>query len=184
MIPSCEIRLVTLQLKITISWIFDNFCWNWVWNFIQKIPPWEIWNITLQFQIKFSQFCAYFSLKLEWNFNEKRPSCEMTHNTSIPNQIFSICADFWLKLVWNFIQKIPPWDICYITLQFKIIISWVLRLFLAEISMKFHSNDTSLRNMTCNSSIQNHNFMNFCLLLVEIKYETSFKRYLLEKCDT
>ena len=50
--------------------------------------------------------------------------------------------------------------------------------------MTFHSNDTSLRNMTCNSSIQNHNFMSFFLLLVEIEYEISFKWYLLEKYDT
>ena len=61
----------------------------------------------------------------------------MTHNTSIPNQNFSI-----------------------------------LCLLLAEISMKFYSKDTSLRNMMCNSSIQNPKiFMNFCLLLVEIEYE-------------
>ena len=50
-----------------------------------------------------------------------------------------------------------------------------LFLFLAEISMKFHSKDTSLRNMTCNCSTQNHNFKNSCLLLVEIEYEFSFK---------
>ena len=44
----------------------------------------------------------------------------------------------------------------------------ILCLFLAEISMNFHSKDTSLRNMTCNSlipnhnsSIPNHNFMDF-----------------------
>ena len=30
-------------------------------------------------------------------------------------------------------------------------------LFLAEISMKFHSNDTSMRNMTHNTSIPNQN---------------------------
>ena len=50
----------------------------------------------------------------------------MTHNTSIPNQNFSI---LWL--------------------------------FLAEISMKFHSDDTSLRNMTHNTSIPNKIFQ-FC----------------------
>ena len=50
--------------------------------------------------------------------------------------------------------------------------------------MKFHSKDTFLRNMMCNSSIQNHIFMNFCLLLVEIEYEISFKWYLHEKYDT
>ena len=38
--------------------------------------------------------------------------------------------------------------------------------------------------MMCNFTIQNHIFMNFCLLLVEIEYEFSFKWYLLEKYDT
>ena len=51
----------------------------------------------------------------------------------------------------------------------------ILCLILAEISMRFHSKDTSLRDMMCKSSIQNHIFMNFCLLLVEIEYEISFK---------
>ena len=50
-----------------------------------------------------------------------------------------------------------------------------LFLFLAEISMKFHSKDTSSRNITCNCSIQNHNLKNFRLLLPEIEYEMSFK---------
>ena len=35
-------------------------------------------------------------------------------------------------------------------------------------SMKFHSNDTSLRNMTHNTSIQNQNFSILCLILAEI----------------
>ena len=48
-------------------------------------------------------------------------------------------------------------------------------LLLAEISMKFYSKDTSLRNITCNCSIQNHILMNFCLLLAEIENEISFK---------
>ena len=60
----------------------------------------------------------------------------------------------------------------------------ILRLLLAEISMIFYLKDTLLRNMMCNSSIQNHILMNFCLLLVEIEYEFSFKKYLLEKYDT
>ena len=50
-----------------------------------------------------------------------------------------------------------------------------LFLLLAEISMKFYSKDTSLRNITCNCSIQNHNFRNFRLLIPEIEYEISFK---------
>ena len=37
--------------------------------------------------------------------------------------------------------------------------------------------------MTCNSSIQNHNFMSFYWFLVEIEYEISFRRYLLENYD-
>ena len=35
-------------------------------------------------------------------------------------------------------------------------------------STKFHSNDTSLRNMTHNTSIQNQNFSILCLILAEI----------------
>ena len=50
-----------------------------------------------------------------------------------------------------------------------------LFLLLAEISMKFHSKDTFLRNIACNCSIQNHNVRNFPLLLPEIEYEISFK---------
>ena len=86
--------------------------WNWVWNFIQMIPPWEIWHITLLFQIKIFQFCAYFWLRLVWNFIKKRPSCEIRHITLLFQIKFSqSCADFWLKLVRNFIQKIPLWGI-------------------------------------------------------------------------
>ena len=88
--------------------------WSWVWNFIQKIPPWEIWHVTLQFRIKISQFCAYFwAQKLVWNFIQKIPLWyllwEIWHIIlQIQMKIFQFCAYFWLKLVWNFIQKIPP----------------------------------------------------------------------------
>ena len=61
----------------------------------------------------------------------------MTHNTSIPNQIFSILCFFWLKLVWNFIQRIPPWDIWLVTFQFKIIISWVCAYFWLKLVWSF-----------------------------------------------
>ena len=85
--------------------------WNWVWNFIQMIPPWEIWHITLQFQIKISQIppweilCnLFYWLKLSMNFHSNDTSLRnMTHNTSIQNQISQFCAYFWLKLVWYFI---------------------------------------------------------------------------------
>ena len=144
--------------------------WNWVWNFIQMIPPREIWHITLKFQIKILKIFG-------WNLHEvsfkEIPPWEISHNTSIPNQICSI-FDFWLH------SKIPPWEIWHITLQFQIKILQICAYFW----LKLVSKDTSLRDMMCNSSIQNHIFMNFCLLLVEIEYEFSFKWYLLEKYDT
>ena len=54
-----------------------TFGWSWVWNFIEKIPPWEIRHITLQFQIKIFQFCAYFWLKLVWDFVQRIPSWDI-----------------------------------------------------------------------------------------------------------
>ena len=109
-----------------------------------------------------SQFCAYFWLKLVWNFIKKRPSCEIRHITLLFQiNLFRFCAYFWLKLLWHFIQRIPPWDIWLVTLLFKIIISWIFAYCWLKVSMKFHSNDTFLRNKTCNSSIENHYFMNF-----------------------
>ena len=117
-------------------------------------------NTSIPNQI-FSILC-FFLAEISMKFHSKKTLLRnKTHNISIPDQIFSICADFWLKLVWTFIQKIPPWEICYITLLFKMIISWIFAYFWLKLSMKFHSNDTSLRNKTCNSSIENHDFMNF-----------------------
>ena len=127
----------------------------------------------------------------------------MTHNSSIPNQNFSIlclflaeismklhsnipyweiwrvtlvfqikfsqfCAHFWLKLVWNFIQKILPGTIWHIALQFQLNNCTNLCFFLAEISMRFHSEDTSLRNMTHSTSIPNINYSILCLFLAEV----------------
>ena len=126
--------------------------WNWVWNFIQKIPPWEIWHITLAIPSQILSILCLFLAEISIKFRSKKTLLRnKTHNTSIPNPIFSkflaekyqilfkryllekyaipnqnqFCAYFWLKLVWNFIQRIPPWDIWLVTLQFKIIISWV-----------------------------------------------------------
>ena len=45
---------------------FMNFLlivsWNWVWNFIQRIPPWDIWRVTLQFKI----ISLQFKIKISW----------------------------------------------------------------------------------------------------------------------
>ena len=61
--------------------------------------------------------------------------------------------------------------------------STILCIFLAEISMKFSSKDTSLRNITHTISFPNQNFRILCLLWAEVVYEGSFKRYLLENYD-
>ena len=44
----------------------------------------------------------------------------------------------------------------------------ILRLFLAEISVKCYSKGTSLRNMTHNTSIQSPKFSILCIFLAEI----------------
>ena len=105
-VPPWEIWLVTLQFKITISWIFACFCWNWVWSFIQKIPPWELWYKPLQFQITIYQFGAYFGLKLNMKFYSNETSLRnMIHNTSIPNQIFSILCLLLAEISMKFHSK-------------------------------------------------------------------------------
>ena len=75
---------------------FMNFLlivsWNWVWNFIQKIPPGTIWHITLQFQIKIFQFCAYFWLILVRNFIKRRP----------PWDIWRVTLQFKIIISWVF----------------------------------------------------------------------------------
>ena len=77
----------------------------------------------------------------------------------------------------------PPWEIWHITLQFKIVkfFNFVLKIFLAEISMKFHSEERktlflaeiSMKfwpfwNKKNNTSIQNQIFSILCLFLAEI----------------
>ena len=143
--------------------------WNWIWSFIQTRPLWEIWHITLQFQIKFSQFCAYFWLKLVWNFIQKIP----------PWEIWQITLQFLIKIlqsmliaskncIWILSQKIPPWVILHIPPHSKIRISRFCVYCELKLCMNFHSKDTSLRNMTCNSSIPNQIFSILCLFLDEI----------------
>ena len=80
-----------------------------------------------------------------------------------------------MKLVWNFTQKIPPWEIWHITVLFKIKIFSILCLIFGEISMKFHSKNTSLRNMTHNTSIQNQHLSILCLFLAEIRMKFHIK---------
>ena len=126
-------------------------------------------HITLLFQIKFFRFYAYFWLKLEWNFIQMIPPWEIWHITVLFQIKFSqICADFWLKLVWNFIQKIPPCELWHITLLFKIIISSIFAQCWLKLSMKLHSNDNSLRNMTQNTSIPNQNFSIFAYFWLKL----------------
>ena len=61
-----------------------------------------------------------------------------------------------------------PGTIWHIALQFQLNNCTNLRFFLAEISMRFHSKDTSLRNMTHSTSFPNKNFSILCLFLAEI----------------
>ena len=108
------------------------------------------------------------------------PPWEIWHITlQFKIKIFQFCAYFWLKLVWNFIQKIPPWEIWHKLLQFKIkFLQEFVLLLLAEIEYEISFKwNTSLKNMTHNTSIPNQNLSNLCLLLAEIRYEISFKRY-------
>ena len=221
-IPPWEIWHITLLLKIKIVRFCAYFCLKLVWNFIQKIPRWEIWHRTLQLQIKIVRFCAYFWLKLVWNLIQKIPPWEIWHITLLFQiKISQFCAYFWLKLVWNFSQKIPPWEISHIpllipntnfTFQDFVFILWaeivyeisfkrylLLRIwhinhfysesqviqfcayFWPENRMKFYSKDTSLRNMTHNTSSSKSIFLNFVLIfLAEIRMKFHSKRYLLE----
>ena len=78
--------------------------------------------------------------------------------------------------VWIFIQKIPPWEIWLVTLEFRNKKFFEFcAFFLAEISMKFHSKSTSLRNMTHNTSITNINSTILCLFLAEISMKSHSK---------
>ena len=70
--------------------------------------------------------------------------------------------------IWNFSQKIPPWVISHIPLHSKIRISRFCVYCELKLCMNFHSKDTSLRNMRCNSSIPYQIISILCLFLAEI----------------
>ena len=126
--------------------------WSCVWRFIQKIPPWELWYKPLQFQIPNYQFGAYFGLKLSMKFYLKETSLRiMTHNTSTPNQIFSILCLFLADISMKFHSKSTSLRNMTHNASIPNQIFSILCLFLAEISMKFHSKRTSLRSMTHNT---------------------------------
>ena len=104
-----------------------------------------------------------------WNFIQKIPPWEIWHIT-LQFQIKilqSLHIASW-NCVWNFIQKIPPWEISHIPLHFQIRISRFCVYCELKLCMNFHSRDTSLGNMTCNSSIPNQTFSILCLFLAKI----------------
>ena len=112
----------------------------------------------------FSILCSFLA-EISMNFHSKDTSLgNMTCNSSIPNHNSSIQSHNFMNFllivrwnwVWNFIQRIILWDIWRVTLQFKII------------SLQFKIIDSWI----------------FWWLLVEIEYEISFKWHLLEKYDT
>ena len=74
-------------------------------KFHSKIPPWEIRLVTLQFNITFHEFLLIM-LKLSMKFHSKDTSLrDMKHNTSIPNQIFSILCLFFAEIRMKFQWK-------------------------------------------------------------------------------
>ena len=77
--------------------------------------------------------------------------------------------------IWNLSQKIPPWVILHIPPHSKIRISRFCVYCELKLCMNFHSKDTSLRNMTHNTSIPNLNSTILCIFLAEISMKFSSK---------
>ena len=91
----------------------------------------------------------------------------MTHNTSIPNQNFSILCLFLAEISIKYhLEDTSLKNMTHNTYIPNQNFS-ILCLFLAEISMKYHLEDTSLSNMTHNTYIPNQTFSILCLFLAE-----------------
>ena len=110
---------------------------------------------------------AYCYLKLSMRFHSNDTSLRnMTHNTSIPNQNFSILCIFLAEVSMKFHSEDTSLGNMTHNTSIPNINFSILCLFLAEISLKFHSKDTSLRNMNhfTERVFSKSKFFNFLLI--------------------
>ena len=175
MLPPWEIWHITFQFQIKFSQFCADFWLRLAWNFIQKylIEKYETQHFYSKSNfLNFVLILAEISMK---SYSDDTSFRNKTHNTSIPNHIFSILCLLLAEITMKFHSKDTSLRNMTHNMSFPNQNFSILWLFLAEISMKFHSDDTSLRNMTHNTSIPNKNFLNFVLILGWNKYEIALK---------
>ena len=100
-----------------------------------------------------STILCIFLAEISMKFSSKDTSLRnITHHIISKSEFQDFVFIVSWSCVWRFIQKIPPWELWYKPLQFQIPNYQFGAYFGLKLSMKFHLKETSLRNMTHNTS--------------------------------